>query len=75
MIKRVEDFAYNMLVNVFNAENTASLAIEAILDTASYAAGSKAQRIEDPKKWTPELITKRAAEISSDKGPAGDFDD
>jgi len=75
MIKRVEDFAYNMLINVFNAENTASLAIEAILDTASYAAGSKAQRIEDPKKWTPELITKRAAEISSDKGPAGDFDD
>lgn len=75
MIKRVEDFAYNMLVNVFNAENTASLAIEAILDTASYAAGPKARRIEDPKKWTPEFITKRAAEISSDKGPAGDFDD
>jgi len=75
MIKRVEDFAYNMLINVFNAENTASLAIEAILDTASYDAGSKTQRIEDPKKWTPEFITKRAAEISSDKGPAGDFDD
>jgi fructose-bisphosphate aldolase class II len=75
MIKRVEDFAYNMLVNVFNAENTASLAIEAILDTASYAAGPKARRIEDPKKWTPEFIKKRAAEISSDKGPAGDFDD
>ncbi len=75
MIKRVEDFAYNLLVNVFNAENTASLAIEAILDTGSYAAGPKAQRIEDPKKWTPEFIKKRAAEISSDKGPAGDFED
>ena len=75
MIKRVEDFAYNLLVNVFNAENTASPAIEAILDTGSYAAGPKAQRIEDPKKWTPEFIKKRAAEISSDKGPAGDFED
>ena len=75
MIKRVEDFAYNMMVNVFNAENTAPLAIEAILDTGSYAADPKAQRIEDPEKWTPEFITRHAAEISSDKGPAGDFDD
>jgi len=32
MIKRVEDFVYNMLVNVFNAEDTASLAINAILE-------------------------------------------
>ncbi len=75
MIKRVEDFAYNMIVNVFNAENTASLAIEAILDCGSYDAGTKAQRIEDPEKWTPEFITKNAAEINGDKGPAGDFDD
>ena len=75
MIKRVEDFAYNMLVNVFNAENTASLAIEAVLDTGSYASTPKAQRIEDPQHWTPELITQRAAKIDSDKGPSGDFDD
>ena len=75
MIKRVEDFAYNMLVNVFNAENTASLALEAILDTGSYASKPKSQRIEDPEKWTPEFIQKHAAEIGSDKGAAGDFDD
>lgn len=75
MIKRVEDFAYNMMVNVFNAENTADLAIEAILDSGSYDAGAKAGRIEDPKNWTPELIGKNAAKISRDKGPAGDFDD
>ena len=75
MIKRVEDFAYNMMVNVFNAENTAPLAIEAILECGSYDAGPKAQRIEDPKDWTPDLINKNAAKISSDKGPAGDFDD
>jgi fructose-bisphosphate aldolase class II len=75
MIKRVEDFAYNMLVNVFNAENSASLAIEAILGAGSHDTGPKAKRIEDPRKWTPELIQKRAAEIGSDKGPAGDFED
>jgi len=75
MISRVEDFAYNMLVNVFNAENTAPLVIEAILDTGSYETGPKAGRTEDPKEWTPEQIQKKAAEIESDKGPAGDFDD
>lgn len=75
MIKRVEDFAVNMLINVFNAENTASLAIEAIVNTGSYDPGPKAQRIESPQKWTPELIHELAAEINSDKGPAGDFDD
>jgi fructose/tagatose bisphosphate aldolase len=75
MIQRVEDFAYNMIVNVFNAENTAPLAIEAVVDTGSYNCGTKAQRIEDPQKWTPALIEERAAKIDSDKGPAGDFDD
>ena len=75
MIQRVEDFAFNMIVNVFNAENTASLAIEAVLDTGSYNCGPKAQRIENPQEWTPDLIEARAAKIDSDKGPAGDFDD
>jgi len=75
MIKRVEDFAYNMLVDVFNAENTAPLAIELILDTGSFSTESKAQRIEDPKKWTPELIRQRAAQIISKKGRSGNFDD
>lgn len=75
MIKRVEDFAYNMMVNVFNARNTAPLAIELILDTGSYRAKAKARRIENPRKWTPEQIKQRAAQISSRKGPAGNFDD
>ena len=75
MIKRVEDFAYNLLVNVFNAKNTAPLAIELILDTGSYRAKPKAKRIESPKNWTPELIRQRATQISSKKGPTGNFDD
>ena len=75
MIKRVEDFVYNMLVNVFNAKNTAPLAIDLILDTGSYRAKPKAKRIEDPQKWTPELIRQHGAQISSHKGPAGNFED
>jgi fructose/tagatose bisphosphate aldolase len=75
MAKRVERFVYNMLVNVFNAENTAPLAFAEILKAGSYDPGPKGERIEDPAEWTPDLITKRAASIQSDKGPQGDFDD
>jgi len=48
MVKRVEEFIYNMLVNVFNAQDTALLAIEAILSTGTYDPGPRAARIEDP---------------------------
>ena len=75
MIKRVEEFIYNMLVNVFNAKDTASLAIKAILEAGTYDPGPKASRIEDPDEWTSEKIVRRAATIVSDKGPKGDFDD
>jgi len=75
MCKRVEDFVYNMLVKVFNAENTAELGIEAILQKGSFDLGPKAQRIEDPAEWTPEKIIARAAALDTDKGPKGDFDD
>ncbi|AGF79048.1 fructose/tagatose bisphosphate aldolase [Desulfocapsa sulfexigens DSM 10523] len=75
MCKRVEDFVYNMLVNVFSAEGTADLAKQAILEAGSYDLGSKVGRIEDPADWTKEKIVARAAELDSDKGPEGDFDD
>jgi fructose-bisphosphate aldolase class II len=75
MTKRVEEFVYNMLVNVLNTENTAPLTVAAILEAGSYDAGPKGERIEDPSQWTPELIVKRGASISSDKGPEGDYDD
>lgn len=75
MVKRVEDFVYNILVNVFNAHDTAAIVINAIRDSGSYDPGPKAKRIEDPKDWTPERITQKAADISSDKGPDGNFDD
>ena len=75
MTKRVEDFVYRLLVDVFHAGDTASLAIETILETNSYDLGPKVDRIEDPGDWTEEKIRQRAAAIDSDKGPEGDFDD
>ncbi|MEJ2657126.1 MAG: class II fructose-bisphosphate aldolase [Desulfobacterales bacterium] len=75
MVKRVEEFAYNMLVNVFNADDTAPLAINGILEAGTYDPGPKASRIENPAEWTQEEIIKKATAMSSDKGPKGDFDD
>jgi hypothetical protein len=75
MTRRVEDFIYHMLVNVLNTQDTAPLAVAAILSAGSYDAAPKADRIEDPAEWTPEKIIKRAAAIESDKGPEGDFED
>jgi fructose-bisphosphate aldolase class II len=75
MVKRVEDFIYNMLTSVFNAEDTAEMAIDHIIRTDSHDPGPKAQRIEDPQDWTKEKIIERAKTIDSDKGPEGDFDD
>lgn len=75
MAKRVEDFAYKMITEVFNSQNTAPLAIEAILRAGSYDLGPKGSRIEDPAKWTENKIVERAAGLTGDKGPAGNFDD
>jgi len=75
MVKRVEEFVFNMLTGVFNAEGTATLAKEAILKAGSYDLGAKGKKIEDPKEWTKEKIIERAKTLDVDKGPEGDFDD
>jgi fructose/tagatose bisphosphate aldolase len=75
MVQRVEDFVYTLLVEVFNAQDSAPLGIKAILEKGSYDMGPKAERIEDPAQWTGEKIARRAADLGGDKGPAGDFDD
>jgi fructose-bisphosphate aldolase class II len=75
MAKRVEEFAYKMMVEVFNARDTAPLAIAALLKAGSYDVGPKAGLIEDPAHWTKELIVERATTLGGDKGPAGNFDD
>jgi fructose/tagatose bisphosphate aldolase len=75
MAKRVEDFIYNMIVNVFNGKDSASVAIQNILEAGSYDPGAKVGRIEDPGQWTPGKISERAAAMTSDKGAKGNFDD
>ena len=75
MIKGVEEFVYRLLVDVFNGSDTSPIAIETILMAESFYPGDKCERVEDPADWTESAIRERAKEISSDKGPAGDFDD
>jgi fructose/tagatose bisphosphate aldolase len=75
MVSNVEDFVYDMIANVFNSNDTAPLALEAILKANSYDVGPKASRIEDPAEWTEEKIRQKAKSIVSDKGPEGDFSD
>lgn len=75
MVRAVEDFVYNMLVNVMNAQDTAPLAVEAILKAGSYDLGPKARRIEDPAEWTGDKLVEKAKLLNADKGAKGNFDD
>jgi len=75
MVKGVEDFVYDILVDVFNAKDTAPLALDAILKAGSFDLGPKGKRIETPADWTPEKIKERALKLAGDKGPGGNFDD
>lgn len=75
MTRRVEAFVYNMLVNVFNAADTASIVIDAVCRTGSFDPGPKAERIEDPGEWTVDKIKQKASLIDADKGPSGNFED
>lgn len=75
IVKQVEEFSFKMMTKVFNGEDTAPLAIEAILTAGSYDLGPKVGRIEDPKEWTREKIVEKASRLRGEKGPAGRFDD
>jgi len=75
MVDRVEGFVHKMLVDVFNAEDTAPLAIELLIEAGSHDIGAEAERIEDPQEWSREKIIERAQKLDVDKGPEGDFDD
>lgn len=75
MAKAVEDFVFTLLTDVFNAADTAPLAMEALLAAGSHDLGAKAVRTEDPTQWGPKRIQERAAALDSDKGPGGDFQD
>jgi fructose/tagatose bisphosphate aldolase len=75
MCRRVEDFIYNILVNVFNAEGTATIAKDIILAAGSADLGRKATRKESPGDWTKEKIIERAKTLNVNAGPQGNFED
>lgn len=75
MAKRVEDFAFKMFTEVFNATDTAQLAIAGILESGSFDPGARVGVIEDPAAWTEAAIIERAKSLDGDKGPDGNFDD
>lgn len=75
MAKAVEEFAFKMMTEVFTAQDTASLAIEAILKAGSHDVGPKGSRSENPAEWTDAKIVEKAKLITSDKGPEGNFED
>ena len=75
MVSRVETFVYNMLTSVFNAADSAPIALEMLADAGSYDLGPNSRRIEDPAEWTREKIVAKAALLDVNKGPDGDFDD
>jgi len=75
MARRVENFIYTLLVEVFNAADTARFGVEAILEAGSYDIGPKTGRIDSPEDWTEAKIRERAVALATDKGPQGNFDD
>lgn len=75
MARRVEDFVYTLLVEVFNAADTARYGVEALLEAGSYDLGPKTGRVEPVEEWSESEIRRRAATLDTDKGPEGDFDD
>jgi len=75
MARGVEEFVFTLLTEVFEASDTASLAVEAILAAGSFDLGPKAGRIEDPAGWDAEGIRKKASMLDPDKGSSGNFED
>ena len=75
MAKGVEDFVYRLLTEVFSAQGSASLGYEAIMQAGGFDMGVKATRTENPDEWTEAKIKVKAAALTGDKGPDGDFDD
>lgn len=75
MAKRVEDFVYSLLVDVFNAKGTGTIARDLLLTAGNYDLGAKCGRIEDVAEWSREQIIEKAKTLTVNSGPAGNFDD
>jgi hypothetical protein len=75
MARGVQAFVYTLLMDVFNATDTADIVLSHILETRSHDPGIKSRTIESVEDWTEEKIREKAAAMDTDKGPEGDFDD
>ena len=76
MAKGVENFVFNLLVNVFNAKDTAPLVAEEILAAGTYDPGPKAQSFEAPDEWTKDEIIRKGAQMTPTSNASGEnFDD
>lgn len=75
MSKDVEDFVFKLLTEVFNAQGTAAIAKQLILEAGSYDLGPTGKQLEEKADWSREKIIERAKTLDTDKGPEGDFDD
>ncbi|RME22603.1 MAG: ketose-bisphosphate aldolase [Deltaproteobacteria bacterium] len=75
MAKRVENFCYRLITEVFNAAGTADLVIKHILESGSHDPGPKVRRIEKPSDWTDDQISKKARKLSKPDTAKGDWDD
>lgn len=75
MAKRVEDFVYTLLVDVFNASDTADYAKNILAEAGSYDLGPKVGILELAENWSVEKIREKAVLLDTDKGPEGDFED
>ena len=65
-----------MMTEVFNAADTAPLAVEAILAAGSYDLGPKVGTARGPRRAGPTRRSSRGpSPWTRDKGAKGDFDD
>ncbi|HKK32591.1 MAG TPA: class II fructose-bisphosphate aldolase [Desulfomicrobiaceae bacterium] len=73
MVEGVEAFVYDLLVDVFDAADTAPRAVELLLESGTHDLGSKGRQIETPSDWTEEAI--RATAPGGSRGHGGEYDD
>ena len=75
IIEDVEKFVYKLLAEVFNASDTAPIAIDMLLKANSYDLGAKAKCIANTADWTAVKIKEKAAKMNFSRGSIGNYDD
>ena len=63
MASAVEEFALNIMKNVFNSVNTADIFMDILFEKKSFDAGNKAEVIEDIKEWSFDKIKEKALSL------------